>query len=98
MVCWSASTEMPSALAAARANLADFGTRVILRQGNFAEMGAHLDLLGLKGLDGILLDLGVSSHQLDTPERGFSFREEGPAGHAHEPGRGRLRSDRDRHS
>jgi 16S rRNA (cytosine1402-N4)-methyltransferase len=65
------------ALAAARANLADFGTRVILQQGNFAEMGAHLDLLGLKGLDGILLDLGVSSHQLDTPARGFSFREEG---------------------
>lgn len=66
------------ALAAARARLAAFGARAILRQGNFADMDAHLDLLGVAGLDGVLLDLGVSSHQLDTPQRGFSFREEGP--------------------
>lgn len=67
-----------AALAAARANLAEFGARVVLCQGNFADMGSHLDQLGIARLDGILLDLGVSSHQLDTPERGFSFREEGP--------------------
>jgi len=66
------------ALAAAKSNLAEFGDRAILRQGNFSEMGAHLDLLQIDRLDGILLDLGVSSHQLDSPERGFSFREEGP--------------------
>jgi 16S rRNA (cytosine1402-N4)-methyltransferase len=67
-----------AALAAAKINLADFGDRAILRQGNFSDMNALLDSLGIDQLDGILLDLGVSSHQLDSPERGFSFREEGP--------------------
>jgi 16S rRNA (cytosine1402-N4)-methyltransferase len=67
-----------AALAAAQSNLAPFGDRVILRQGNFSDMGAQLDQLGISSLDGILLDLGVSSHQLDSPERGFSFREDGP--------------------
>ncbi len=67
-----------AALAAAKSNLAVFGDRAILRQGNFSDMGAHLDFLEIDQLDGILLDLGVSSHQLDSPERGFSFREEGP--------------------
>ena len=66
------------ALAAAKNNLAAFGERAILRQGNFSEMNTHLDLLEIDQLDGILLDLGVSSHQLDSPERGFSFREDGP--------------------
>jgi 16S rRNA (cytosine1402-N4)-methyltransferase len=68
----------PSALAAARARLACFGERAILRQGNYAEMATHLDSLGIDRLDGVLLDLGVSSHQLDTATRGFSFREDGP--------------------
>jgi 16S rRNA (cytosine1402-N4)-methyltransferase len=66
-----------AALAAAKANLAAFGERVTLQQGNFADMAVHLDRLQVNRLDGVLLDLGVSSHQLDTPERGFSFREEG---------------------
>ena len=66
------------ALDAAKRSLAVFGNRVFLRQGNFADMGTHLDRFGIDRLDGILLDLGVSSHQLDSPERGFSFRDEGP--------------------
>ena len=49
-----------------------------MRQGNFSDMGRHLDQLGIDVVDGILLDLGVSSYQLDSPERGFSFREDGP--------------------
>lgn len=67
-----------SALSAAKANLAVFGDRAIFRQGNFSDMNAHLDDLGIDRVDGVLLDLGVSSHQLDTPGRGFSFRDEGP--------------------
>lgn len=67
-----------AALAAAKSNLAAFGDRAILRQGNFSDMDAHLDFLEIDLLDGILLDLGVSSHQIDSPERGFSFREDGP--------------------
>ena len=67
-----------AALTAAKSNLAVFGDRAILRQGNFSDMNVHLDLLEIDQLDGVLLDLGVSSHQLDSPERGFSFREDGP--------------------
>ncbi|MHB8708571.1 MAG: 16S rRNA (cytosine(1402)-N(4))-methyltransferase RsmH [Desulfuromonadales bacterium] len=68
----------PAALAAAAALLAPFGERVTLCRGSFAEIDEQLAALGINQVDGILLDLGVSSHQLDTPERGFSFREDGP--------------------
>lgn len=66
------------ALAAAQNKLASFGERVVLRQGNFSDMCTQLDQLEIAAVDGILLDLGVSSHQIDSPERGFSFREDGP--------------------
>ena len=66
------------ALAAAQRELASFGERVVLRQGNFSDMCMQLDQLEIAAVDGILLDLGVSSHQIDSPERGFSFREDGP--------------------
>ena len=66
------------ALAAAQSKLASFGERVVLRQGNFSDMCTQLDQLEIAAVDGILLDLGVSSHQIDSPERGFSFREDGP--------------------
>ena len=68
----------PAALAAAAVALHPFGARATLRTGSFAELGRHLAELGIPQIDGILLDLGVSSHQLDTAERGFSFREDGP--------------------
>lgn len=66
------------AISAAKNNLAAFGDRAIFRQGNFSDMNAHLDALEIDQLDGVLLDLGVSSHQLDSPNRGFSFRDDGP--------------------
>ncbi len=47
-------------------------------QADFAEISSVLSRMGLTGADGILLDLGVSSHQLDTPERGFSYSQEAP--------------------
>src|SRR5262249_50082818 len=68
----------PTALALAGEALQPFGTRVVLRQGSFTEIGAGIKSLGWDGADGILLDLGVSSMQLDTAGRGFSFQREGP--------------------
>jgi len=68
----------PEALTAASSVLAPFGDRAVLEEANFSEMPQVLARLGIDGVDGILLDLGVSSRQLDTPQRGFSFREDGP--------------------
>ncbi|MHB8058136.1 MAG: 16S rRNA (cytosine(1402)-N(4))-methyltransferase RsmH [Desulfuromonadaceae bacterium] len=66
------------ALAAAGERLAVYGDRVRLLHGDFAGVADHLNGLGITGLDGFILDLGVSSHQLDTKERGFSFQQDAP--------------------
>lgn len=68
----------PEALAIAQERLTDFGKRAILQQGSFAEIVDHAAGIGWNSVDGILLDLGLSSMQLGNPHRGFSFREEGP--------------------
>ncbi|WP_442900196.1 16S rRNA (cytosine(1402)-N(4))-methyltransferase RsmH [Geoalkalibacter sp.] len=68
----------PAALGRARKLLADQGARVVLFHRNFAEMAQVAAELGIAGVDGILLDLGVSSYQLDEAERGFSFRSDAP--------------------
>ena len=68
----------PEALAAARARLTEFGERFTACEGNFAEGPQILPGMGITAVDGVLLDLGVSSHQLDVAERGFSFQREGP--------------------
>ncbi|HEV8703246.1 MAG TPA: 16S rRNA (cytosine(1402)-N(4))-methyltransferase RsmH [Candidatus Polarisedimenticolia bacterium] len=68
----------PDALAATSKRLAPCGERVLLRHADYRRLPALLDELGLDAVSGILLDLGVSSLQLDDPERGFSFREDGP--------------------
>jgi len=62
------------ALAAAHDRLRHFGARFISRQASFAAAGEILSELNWRPVDGAILDLGVSSHHLDTPERGFSFR------------------------
>ena len=68
----------PDALARAGARLASAGDRVVLRRASYAELRRVLAELGWDGADAILLDLGVSSLQLDEPARGFSFRADGP--------------------
>lgn len=66
------------ALAEAHRRLARFGKRAVLVKGNFAELEGILTEQKIGAVDGILLDLGVSSNQLDSPERGFSFSQEAP--------------------
>ncbi len=66
------------ALAAAAETLAEFGPRCRLARGNFADMAAVAERHGIAAVDGILLDLGMSSLQVDQPDRGFSFMRDGP--------------------
>ena len=66
------------ALQAAGQRLADFGTAARLVHGNFGELEQYLDRIKIPALDGFILDLGVSSHQLDSAGRGFSFQQDAP--------------------
>lgn len=68
----------PEALERAASRLARFSTRIQLVEGGFEDLEDHLERLGSTRVEGILADLGVSSMQLDTASRGFSFRFEGP--------------------
>jgi 16S rRNA (cytosine1402-N4)-methyltransferase len=66
------------ALARAQARLQNYRERCRLVQGNFRSLTQILGFLGVTNVDGILADLGVSSRQIDQPERGFSYLEDGP--------------------
>ena len=68
----------PAALAEARRVLSEFGDRVELVHSDFRRFNVVLDARGVKTVDGVLADLGVSSMQLDTRGRGFSFRQDDP--------------------
>lgn len=67
-----------AALSQAQVNLADFGDRLLCLHRNFAELKPALKELGISQVDGILLDLGLSSLQLDAVGRGFSFQKDEP--------------------
>lgn len=66
------------AIAVAAKRLAEFGSRVSIVRGNYEQMPDIVRSLGVEAVDGIMLDLGVSSYQLDNAERGFTYRENVP--------------------
>ena len=66
------------AIDSARERLSEFSDRAVIVRGNYGDFREILSDLGIEKLDGILLDLGVSSHQFDDMSRGFSYREDAP--------------------
>jgi 16S rRNA (cytosine1402-N4)-methyltransferase len=68
----------PAALAIARQTLRPYGDRVRIVHASYADLVAEARRIGWETVDGILLDLGISSMQVDTPERGFAFMQDGP--------------------
>ncbi len=66
------------AVAAASERLKAFGERAVILRDNYCNAVSRLRELGVEGVDGIVLDLGVSSYQLDTPERGFTYKSDAP--------------------
>jgi len=83
----------PAALTTAAARLEAFGDRVTLVHARFSEARGVLERLGMIPVDGFLVDLGVSSPQLDQPERGFSFRTDGPLDMRMDPTTGETAAD-----
>jgi len=68
----------PQALAIARKLLAPYEHRIHLAQASYTSLSVQLEKIGWEAVDGIVLDLGASSMQFDTPERGFSFLQDAP--------------------
>ena len=75
LLCFDRDKE---ALAAARARLAEFGDKITFIHENFENIGRILKELDIRNLAGVVADLGCSSHQFDTPERGFAYQYDAP--------------------
>ena len=83
----------PEALRIAGKRLSSFGERATLVHASFDQMGDLAPSLGFAPLDGVLLDLGLSSMQLEDPERGFAIKRDGPLDMRFDPGEGQTAAD-----
>ena len=81
------------AIEAGRKQLAAFGDRAVLIKGHFVDLKRHLAGCGIERVHGVLFDLGVSSPQIDEPDRGFSFQAEGPLDMRMDQGSGATAAD-----
>jgi 16S rRNA (cytosine1402-N4)-methyltransferase len=83
----------PEALARSRERLARFGARVVLRHGSFRDLRAHAREAGVERAAAVLLDLGLSSYQLEDSGRGFTFQKDEPLDMRFDPRRGRTAAE-----
>jgi 16S rRNA (cytosine1402-N4)-methyltransferase len=83
----------PAAVAQARESLDDFDPAPTLVHGNFADLTSIAAAIGIQKVDGVLFDLGISSVQLDDPQRGLSFRADGPLDMRLDPTQGSTAAD-----